>query len=107
MRAADLAPGRGSFGRLLELRLALAVVSEPRGFQDRGRWNVAQRGLEFGQAVDRPPGRCAGADLGEEALLLGPVLRDLERPPGRTDDGMLGQERDGRDEAHQLARNDV
>ena len=61
-RAAHRVPGRVGVAGRRDPRLALAVIAEAAGLEDRGRADLGQRGVEPGAVVDRGEGRGAAAE---------------------------------------------
>ena len=75
---AGLGPGSVRIGVLVDAHLALAVVAQARGFQDRRRAQIRRRGSQLGTVGDRAV-RCGGdAGGGNKVLFLDPVLGDRQ-----------------------------
>ena len=72
-RAAEFGPRGGQFNAVRDPRLALAVVAEPRGFQDAGQQRIGHR-VELRHAADQRVRRTGHAAAPEVRLLGGPVL---------------------------------
>ena len=80
-------------------RLSLAIIAQPRGFQDRRRPDLGNRRLQIGQRIHRPIGRAGQAKAGQEILLKDTVLRHRQGAAVRPDraNGVEGVQRLGRD----------
>src|SRR6185312_9950109 len=73
---AQFGEGRRELGWVAQQRLALAVIAQPRGLEDRRQAVPGGRLPQLRQRLDRRPRRGAGAGAVEEALLRDPVLAD-------------------------------
>ena len=93
---AQLPPGGLRVGAGADFPLALAVVSEPRGLEDRGCADIVHRPAEIGGGRDRSETGRGDADRVEKGLLLHPVLGDGERPRVRADRNRLREPLDRR-----------
>ena len=68
---ADSGPGFGDVLRRIDFELALAVVAEGRGFEDRGISEIAQRLLEIVERAHFAIGRDGQAGFGREMSFRG------------------------------------
>ncbi len=96
LTGAERGEGRVGLAGLVDPGLALAVVAEPAGLQERRHADLGQRRVERGLVVDRGERRGADAELPEQALLGEPVLGRRQRLGAGVDLGAgLLQRRDG------------
>ena len=91
--------GRRRISRRHNPRLPLAIISQPRGFQNRRRADLGNRRLQIGQRSHRPIGRAGQAKSGQKILLGNPLLRNRQGAAVRANGlGRLQQiQRGGRD----------
>ena len=78
-RRAERAMERGDVRALADQRLALAVVAEAAGLQDRGAAELGDRARERARVLDADEGRGLEAEAAQERLFDQPVLRQRER----------------------------
>ena len=74
---------RGDVRAFADQRLALAVVAEPPGLQDRRAAELGDRAGERAGVVDGGEGRGPEARVAQERLFDEPVLGQRERPRAR------------------------
>jgi hypothetical protein len=105
---AESSPGDGRVIRAAHRRLALAVVAEPPGLQQRRRCERRRRTLRVGRRRDRGERRRRDPEAGEQLLLEEPVRRHRQRARPRQH-GHLALESLGGDRRHglELARHHV
>ena len=94
--AAERAVDGGDVRALADQRLALAVVAEPAGLQDRRAAELGDRAGERAGVVDGGEGRGPQARVAQEVLLDQPVLGQRQRPRAGPHRHALGEEFDGR-----------
>ena len=81
----ERAVNRGDVGALADQRLALAVVTEPPGLEDRGTAEFGDRAHQRARILDADEGRDLVAEIAQEGLFRQPVLGQRQSPGARTD----------------------
>src|SRR5271157_3746619 len=95
-RWAERAMNRGDVGALADQRLALAVIAEPPGLEDRRAAELGDRTHQRARILDLDEGRDFQSEIAQERLLGQPVLGQRQRPDARPDRHALSEKFDRR-----------
>ena len=95
-RRAQRAVNRGDVRAFADQRLALAVVAEPPGLEDRGTAEFGDRAHQRARILDADKGRDLVAEIAQEGLFRQPVLSQRQSARARTDRQALSEKFDRR-----------
>ena len=95
-RRTQRAVNRGDVGPFADQRLALAVVTEPPGLEDRRAAELGDRAHQRARVLDADKGRDLMAEIAQERLFRQPVLSERQSTGARTDRHALRKKFDRR-----------
>ena len=87
----DRIPRHRDVGGRGDAHLALAVIAHAQRLEDRGRTDLRNRRLQFGERFDLGPGRGASANVADQGFFDRSILRDAKCGGGGVDGHLARQ----------------